>query len=213
MWIDSGIHAREWITPAVNTWMLNELVENEDDHPDLLDKLDWYFLPLYNPDGYFRSRESDRLWRKTTSSYQGLKCQGTDANRNFGFHFGEASSSDNSCSEIYRGPSPFSEVENRNVANFLTSHKRQIKFFMSLHASSQMIMIPYGFSKNHVLGGKSTDNFLESAQFFLSFLRLQFSHGIGGEGQQGSVQCSRQDLPGWRHCSHNLPGFRRVIII
>ena len=154
MWIDSGIHAREWITPAVNTWMLNELVENEDDHPDLLDKLDWYFLPLYNPDGYFRSRESDRLWRKTTSSYQGLKCQGTDLNRNFGFQWGdEGSSSNNSCSEIYRGPTPFSEVENRNVANFLTSHKKQIKFFMSLHAFSQMILIPYGFSKEYVPGG------------------------------------------------------------
>ena len=167
VWIDSGIHAREWITPAVNTWMLNELVENEDDHPDLLDKLDWYFLPLYNPDGYFRSRESDRLWRKTTSSYQGLKCQGTDLNRNFGFQWGdEGSSSNNSCSEIYRGPTPFSEVENRNVANFLTSHKKQIKFFMSLHAFSQMILIPYGFSKEYVPGGKNTDNFLVSAHFY-----------------------------------------------
>ena len=39
MWIDSGIHAREWVSPATGTWMLNELVTNADS--SLTDKLDW----------------------------------------------------------------------------------------------------------------------------------------------------------------------------
>ena len=81
MWIDSGIHAREWISPAVGTWMLNELLENAVNHPDLLTKLDWYFLPSHNPDGYHKTREEDRMWRKTTSWHEGDECQGTDANR------------------------------------------------------------------------------------------------------------------------------------
>lgn len=42
--IFSGIHAREWISPATGTWMLNELVENDINHPELTDGLDWYFL-------------------------------------------------------------------------------------------------------------------------------------------------------------------------
>ena len=37
----SGIHAREWISPATGTWMLNELVENDANHPELTDGLDW----------------------------------------------------------------------------------------------------------------------------------------------------------------------------
>ena len=41
MWIDGGIHAREWISPAAVTWVLKELVENDADHPDLLENLDW----------------------------------------------------------------------------------------------------------------------------------------------------------------------------
>merc|ERR1712004_569898 len=45
MWIDSGIHAREWISPATGTWMLNEVVENDARHPELTESLDWYFLP------------------------------------------------------------------------------------------------------------------------------------------------------------------------
>jgi len=41
MWIDGGIHAREWISPAVNTYLLRELVENDGAHPDLTEELDW----------------------------------------------------------------------------------------------------------------------------------------------------------------------------
>ena len=41
MWIDGGIHAREWISPATVTFMLKELVENDAAHADLLENLDW----------------------------------------------------------------------------------------------------------------------------------------------------------------------------
>lgn len=65
MWIDGGIHAREWITPATVTWMMKELIENDADHPELLEKLDWFILPIVNPDGYAYTKTNDRLWRKT----------------------------------------------------------------------------------------------------------------------------------------------------
>ena len=41
VWIDGGIHAREWVSPAAVMSLLKELVENHADHPDLLDSLDW----------------------------------------------------------------------------------------------------------------------------------------------------------------------------
>ena len=41
VWIDGGIHAREWISPAAVTWMLRELVENDAAHADLTESLDW----------------------------------------------------------------------------------------------------------------------------------------------------------------------------
>ena len=65
LWIDGGIHAREWISPAVVTWMMKELIENDSKHPDLTVKLDWYILPVVNPDGYSYSITDDRFWRKT----------------------------------------------------------------------------------------------------------------------------------------------------
>lgn len=66
VWIDGGIHAREWITPAVVTFMLKQLIEDlPAGDADLLDKVDWYVLPVVNPDGYEHTRSSDRFWRKT----------------------------------------------------------------------------------------------------------------------------------------------------
>ena len=65
VWVDGGIHAREWISPAAVTWMLREIVENDADHPDMTELVDWYILPSMNPDGYAYSREHDRMWRKT----------------------------------------------------------------------------------------------------------------------------------------------------
>lgn len=39
--VDGGIHAREWISPAFVTWLIRELVENYDAHPEFVDSLDW----------------------------------------------------------------------------------------------------------------------------------------------------------------------------
>ena len=153
MWIDSGIHAREWVSPAVGTWMLNELLENEVNYPDLLTKLDWYFLPSVNPDGYHKSREEDRMWRKTTSWYEGDECQGTDANRNWDFHWDQEEGSDtDSCSLNYRGPTPFSEVEIRNLRDFVLAHKEDIKYYQALHSYRQMIIFPWGYTMDPAPG-------------------------------------------------------------
>ena len=56
IWIDGGIHAREWISPATVTYMIKKLLEEKITNPDLIDKLDWYFLPVLNPDGKYLHR-------------------------------------------------------------------------------------------------------------------------------------------------------------
>lgn len=49
--ITGGIHAREWIAPAAVLYLLQELVENEDNRY-LIEEVDWFILPVLNPDGY-----------------------------------------------------------------------------------------------------------------------------------------------------------------
>lgn len=41
IWIDGGIHAREWISPAVTTYIINHLVENWEELPSYLKNIDW----------------------------------------------------------------------------------------------------------------------------------------------------------------------------
>jgi carboxypeptidase A4 len=45
-----GIHAREWISPAVATYIIRQLVE-EPKNERLLLNVDWYIMPVMNPDG------------------------------------------------------------------------------------------------------------------------------------------------------------------
>merc|ERR1711970_1533656 len=147
MWFDGGIHAREWVSPATATYMLMELVEHDEDHMDLTENLDWYILPVANPDGYLYTQNSDRLWRKTRSPNGGvLHCHGTDANRNWGFHWNDGGASSNPCSDTYMGSEAFSEVENRNVRDFLSANKDLIKFYNNLHSYSQLVLLPWGWT-------------------------------------------------------------------
>lgn len=52
VFIDAGIHAREWIAPATALYFMNELINSDSNYSKLLDRLDFHFQPLVNPDGY-----------------------------------------------------------------------------------------------------------------------------------------------------------------
>ncbi|CAD1480292.1 unnamed protein product [Heterotrigona itama] len=69
IWIDAGMHAREWIGSAVATYIVSQLVEKNSSYAKLLDNTDWMILPVVNPDGYEFSHTGDRLWRKTRSNH------------------------------------------------------------------------------------------------------------------------------------------------
>ena len=75
IWIDAGIHAREWIAPATAVWLINELVtkhESDSETRDLLTSFDWYILPIANPDGYMYTWWTNRLWRKNRATPKAL---------------------------------------------------------------------------------------------------------------------------------------------
>lgn len=183
MWIDGGIHAREWISPASATFMMKELVENDAEHPDLTQDLDWYILPVVNPDGYLYTQTDKRLWRKTRSPNGGLfQCYGTDANRNWGFHWGTGGSSTDKCSDTYMGSEAFSEVENRNVRDFLLANKEQIKFYNNIHSYSQLVLLPWGW------GYEPPTNFPELQEMaLLGAEALKAVHGM--EYEVGCIPC------------------------
>ncbi|XP_046604830.1 carboxypeptidase A4-like [Neodiprion virginianus] len=176
VWIDGGMHAREWIGPAVATYILNQLVEKNSTYSKLLETSDWMILPVSNPDGYEFSHTADRLWRKTRSNHADLdsdnearsgplglfhlvshytrwlfnRCEGVDPNRNFGYHWGEEDSgaaSTDPCHETYAGPKAFSEPETRAIADYILANRQSIRMYLTLHAYSQMWLVPWGYTK------------------------------------------------------------------
>lgn len=146
-WIDGGIHAREWISVASVSYIINELIENRDNLEKEVQDIDFYIVPLLNPDGYEYSHESERLWRKNRRRSFGAFCVGTDLNRNWAHEWGGQGSGKFPCQEIYAGSGPLSEPETKAVADFLMENASKFRGFVTFHSYGQYILYPWGYSK------------------------------------------------------------------
>ncbi|XP_020039393.1 carboxypeptidase A2 isoform X3 [Castor canadensis] len=157
IWLDAGIHAREWVTQATAMWTANKIASDYGTDPSItsiLDAMDIFLLPVTNPDGYVYSQTKDRMWRKTRSKVSGSLCVGVDPNRNWDAGFGGPGASSSPCSDSYHGSTANSEVEVKSIVDFVKSHG-QVKAFLTLHSYSQLLMFPYGYKCTKL------DNFVE----------------------------------------------------
>jgi murein tripeptide amidase MpaA len=149
IWIDAGIHAREWIAVSTGQFLINRLVEeysNDTFVKQMRDTYDWYILPSVNPDGYVFTWEQNRMWRKTRQTYDGVLCIGADPNRNFDFQWMTVGASSDPCSDTYAGPQPFSEPEAKAVADYISARNNTWDLFITLHSYGQLWMTPWGYT-------------------------------------------------------------------
>ncbi|XP_071406225.1 carboxypeptidase A1-like [Pithys albifrons albifrons] len=152
VWIDTGIHSREWVTQASGLWFAKKIVEdhaNKEGVASILDTMDIFLEIVTNPDGFAYTHSTNRLWRKTRSKHSGALCVGVDPNRNWDAGFGGPGASGNSCTETYRGPYPNSEPEVKSIVDFVKGHGN-IKAFISIHSYSQLLLYPYGYTTTPV---------------------------------------------------------------
>lgn len=145
------VHAREWIVAMTVEYMANELItkySTDGAIKAVVEKYDFYMLPIVNVDGFKYSQTTDRMWRKTRESHQGSNCVGTDVNRNWPYQWSGQGSSSNPCSDTYRGSSPGSTTELKSLSAFLRKVKDQqgLKLYIDWHSYSQLFMTPYGYS-------------------------------------------------------------------
>ncbi|KAL9959738.1 hypothetical protein ACROYT_G033093 [Oculina patagonica] len=154
--IECGIHAREWVSPATCMFIIDEMTQKygrDSSVTALLDKMDFIILPVFNVDGYAYTwinpkRRKYRLWRKNRLQHSDYGCHGVDLNRNWGHGWGGAGASSYPCDSTFRGSKAFSEVETNNVRKYLEGLKTagKLKGFIDFHAYSQMWFIPWGYT-------------------------------------------------------------------
>ncbi|XP_059141012.1 carboxypeptidase B-like [Physella acuta] len=148
--VETGIHAREWVTIATGLWVIEKLAmdytANDATARLMLDKYDWYFIPVANPDGYEHTFNSNRMWRKN-KRYISSRCTGVDLNRNFDAMWGTTGISTNCASDIYPGTGPFSEPETANIRDLFDSLYPNIVAYLGVHAYSQFLLVPWGYTE------------------------------------------------------------------
>ncbi|XP_048753048.1 carboxypeptidase B-like isoform X2 [Ostrea edulis] len=172
IFIDGGIHAREWIAPATVLYFIRELVNGgvDDYASQLLDKFDWYLAPVLNPDGYEYSHTNYRLWRKNRVD-NGRNCHGTDLNRNFGHNWNPAiGGSTNVCSDVYSGKSAFSEAESRAVESFILNNNKDMIAYLTYHSYGEMWLYPWGYTSALPVDWQDLDSAAKTATSALSEL-------------------------------------------
>uniref|UniRef100_A0A3Q2XWA0 Carboxypeptidase B n=1 Tax=Hippocampus comes TaxID=109280 RepID=A0A3Q2XWA0_HIPCM len=112
----------------------------------LLDQMDVYVLPVFNIDGYDYTHKSNRMWRKTRSRRSGSSCVGADPNRNWNAGWCTIGASSSPCSDTFCGYKPESEIEVKNVADFIRRNKSAIKAYITIHSYSQLLLFPYSYT-------------------------------------------------------------------
>jgi murein tripeptide amidase MpaA len=173
-----GTHARELVNPETVLSLALRLCDAYTNNTGLtfgpktfqpsaiqtvVNGLDIFMLPLVNPDGrhFCLMPGGDPWWRKNRSNHPGLACRGVDLNRNCDFLWSSGiGTSNNACTDIFKGPGAFSEPETRNV-RWMIETFTNLACMIDIHSYSELVLYPWGDDDNQT--SNSNQNFQNPA--------------------------------------------------
>ena len=148
----SAQHAREWISVEVNRRLLRSYIDGYGTDPEvtkLLTTTELWFVVVANPDGYQRTFDEDRMWRKNNRDNDGNGrlnlVDGVDLNRNLPDHFAydKEGASPRPESLTYHGRSAGSEPETQALMNLMAGV--QFTFAVNYHSYGKLLLYPFGW--------------------------------------------------------------------
>ncbi|KAI0300500.1 hypothetical protein B0F90DRAFT_1846663 [Multifurca ochricompacta] len=155
--ITGAQHAREWVATASALYIAHALLADSSEEfslARLLERHNFYIIPVPNPDGYAYTWDQDRFWYKNRLQFgPQAGCVGIDMNRNWGYKWKAKSNGlriDKSvptdpCSHWYPGNRPFQAPEVNNMENYFSRLPR-LKGFLDLRSYGQMLSTPFSYS-------------------------------------------------------------------
>lgn len=154
IYFDALHHAREPESMACMMYYMYWLLENYGTDPEatsLMNNREIYFVPVVNPDGYVYNQSTNPNgggnWRKNRKNNG--SCYGVDLNRNYNYGWGNNNGSSNDpCSETFRGLSAASEPETQAIKSFVLQIHPKTSFTM--HSFAGRYLNPYGYTDTAV---------------------------------------------------------------
>lgn len=140
-------HAREWISTEVPLHSIRDLLLNygtDMEARKILDTSTIVYVPMLNVDGGHYSRTESKMWRKNRNTNDSRWGEGVDNNRNYSYKWGVSGASSSTWSDVYKGPEPMSEVENKAVKSL--QEKYHFVASVSFHSYSELVLWPWGYT-------------------------------------------------------------------
>ncbi len=159
-------HAREHLSTEVPMGLIDHLLKNyniDTKITHLVNSRDITIVPLLNVDGASHDivGRKYKMWRKNRTN-NGDGSFGIDLNRNYSYGWGTGGSSRSTRSDVYMGPTPFSEPETVAIKNFISANAN-VKIILSFHTFSELILYPWG-GKNDPVPAKDGEVFRKMSQ-------------------------------------------------
>ena len=161
IYINGGIHAREYASAELATRFAELLLENYGTDPDVTWLLDYHEVHITlqgNPDGR-KQAETGLSWRKNTNNNycSNTNTRGADLNRNCSFGWAASASQ---CSLTFPGSSPASEPETVALENHAISIWPDQRpgdlvtpapddatgLFLDIHSFGEIVLTAWGFT-------------------------------------------------------------------
>ncbi len=185
------IHAREWIGIELSLSFAKYILEHIDYDPQLnavFDRTTLYMVPCANPDGFEYSRNHFSFWRKNRRKNADGSF-GVDLNRNFEVGF---TPNKDTTSNVYSGPSAFSEPETAALRDFVIAHKN-ITIALDYHSQGNVFFPAHNFihedaenaiDLNLLAGNMAEEIKKESGREYGVHMGKPPAHLISGSGRE-----------------------------